>query len=216
MYLAIIAWIIAASALSPLAVWFVSKYCEVELDRTKKVLLYSVLCGAGSAAGALCFITQGVSVAGAMASLTIYAAIIASAVDFICREIPPLMNIIILICSVVICAFDYKNIATHLLGAAVVGGTVLLMYLLSRGKAMGGGDAKLMLSSCLGLGLANSLFAVIVAFPLAAIVQGVRIAAFKKSREFAFGPFLACGIATAYIVGNQAVSWYLSLIGLGG
>ena len=80
--------------------------------------------------------------------------------------------------------------------------------------AFGGGDIKLMAASGLFLGMDA-----IVCAMFFGLLSGGGYAAFmlatkrlKKSDQFAFGPFLAFGLAVAALWGDQIAAWYLSAL----
>ena len=80
--------------------------------------------------------------------------------------------------------------------------------------AFGGGDIKLMAASGLFLGMDA-----IVCAMFFSLLSGGGYAAFmlatkqlKKSDQFAFGPFLAFGLAVAALWGDQIAAWYLSAL----
>jgi len=88
--------------------------------------------------------------------------------------------------------------------AAAAGGFFYLLFGVSGGKWMGGGDVKLALVLGLILGLKNTLIGLLIGFNIAAIVSVVLIASKKMSRKdlIPFGPFLILGAIIAMLWGN--------------
>ena len=90
----------------------------------------------------------------------------------------------------------------------------LTIFLLSRGRAMGFGDAKLALFMGLFLGWPNILVALFAAFFSGALVGIVLIVLKKKGMksEVPFGPFLIGGTFLALLWGKEIVDWYLKFV----
>lgn len=89
----------------------------------------------------------------------------------------------------------------------------LLIVLVSRGKGMGLGDAKLGFLMGLLLGPVNVVVALFSSFILGAII-GVGLIAFKKKQmksEVPFGPFLVTGTVIAMFWGQALANWYSNL-----
>jgi prepilin signal peptidase PulO-like enzyme (type II secretory pathway) len=104
------------------------------------------------------------------------------------------------------------------LGAALVaGGVFYAIAALSKGRAMGGGDIKLVFAMGLLVGLKGTAVAMLLAFNSAAIVGVALIGLKLKHRRdhIPFGPFLVAGTIVAYLYGHSLVDWYLHLNGLG-
>jgi prepilin signal peptidase PulO-like enzyme (type II secretory pathway) len=103
------------------------------------------------------------------------------------------------------------------LGAAfLVGGLFYALAAFSGGRAMGGGDIKLVFMMGLILGLKGMALAMLIAFNSAAIVGIALILSHKKGRRdhIPFGPFLVAGTIIAFLYGQSIVSWYSSINGL--
>lgn len=83
------------------------------------------------------------------------------------------------------------------------------LWLVSRGRWMGFGDAKLALGIGWLLGLANGAAAVTLAFWIGAIVGGLLIFLSRKKysikSNIAFGPFLVIGAFIAFLFGDTLV-----------
>lgn len=81
----------------------------------------------------------------------------------------------------------------------------VLIWLFSKGKLMGLGDAKLMIGIGWMLGLSGGIFAIILAFWIGAVV-GLGIIAFSKKKvgfktELPFAPFLILSIFITFLFG---------------
>ena len=111
--------------------------------------------------------------------------------------------------------FPQHGAVDRLIGAAEISLPMLALALVIPG-AFGGGDIKLMAAAGWFLGWRANLAAMFIA-----LVIGGGYGAFmllsgrlKKGDRFAFGPFLAMGLAAAAFWGDRIVSWYASLIHL--
>ncbi|MCX6722402.1 MAG: A24 family peptidase [Candidatus Staskawiczbacteria bacterium] len=111
------------------------------------------------------------------------------------------------------------------LAAVIASGFFLIIFLLSKGKAMGFGDVKLAILMGFLLGFPSILVALFLAFLLGSIIGllgsiiGValmvipaRAGGEKKSlkSEIPFGPFLITGTFIAIFWGEQIIQWYLN------
>ena len=104
-------------------------------------------------------------------------------------------------------------ILNSLLAAFIVSGFFLIIYLISKGQWMGFGDVKLVVLLGLILGLPNIFLGLFLAFLFGAIIGGGLIL-FKKKKlksQIQFATFLITGTFAAMFLGNNIISWYLSL-----
>ena len=91
---------------------------------------------------------------------------------------------------------------------------LLLIFLISKGKAMGLGDVYLMAAAGLFLGWQRVLVALFIGIILGA-VAGLILKARGGSSEFAFGPWLSIGILIAMLWGWEICNLYSNFTGLG-
>lgn len=104
------------------------------------------------------------------------------------------------------------SLPMHLLGAFVVSVPLLLIDVLSKGRAMGRGDVYLMAAA--GLLLGAKLIAVAFFIGLiTASIAGLIIKYKTQNSQFAFGPFLSIGIAASALYGERILTAYLTYIG---
>ena len=100
----------------------------------------------------------------------------------------------------------------------VSGGIFYILYQVSQGKWLGGGDVKLGL--LIGLLLPNALQAALMLF-LASIlgtITSIFLSVNKKierSSKIAFGPFLIIATIITVLYGPNIIDWYLNLISYG-
>lgn len=104
-------------------------------------------------------------------------------------------------------------ISYYLLAGLIGGGFFLIIVLISKGKWMGMGDAKIGVLMGLLLGLSHLFVALCLAF-LAGAVVSIILLGFKKKglkSEIPFGPFLTGATFIALLWGDILLNWYLNL-----
>ena len=107
--------------------------------------------------------------------------------------------------------FDLANWLHYLLGFIAVSGLFLVIYLVTKGRGIGGGDIKLMAAAGLLLGWQQILLAMMIGAILGSIIHLLLMALKDKDRVLAFGPYLSLGIFIAMLYGSEIMKWYLSI-----
>lgn len=152
---------------------------------------------------------KGFGVAGICSCAAASALIVLSVVDFRTYEIPSGCNAVILAAGLVNLYFDRNAWRSYMVGFIFVSGLLLIIFLISRGSAIGGGDVKLMASAGLLLGWQQ----IILAFAAGCILGSVIHLCFmrKKGRDhvLAFGPYLSIGIWLSMMWGGELIRWYI-------
>ncbi len=133
-------------------------------------------------------------------------------IDAKTKEIPFKINVFIALIAVIHLILHFENWLDYLLGCVVVTTFLLLLFYLSKGGAIGGGDVKLMVGCGLYLGLSMSIFAFLFACIIGSFIHIIRMKFFGASRELAMGPYLAIGVFTALICGEVILNFYFSLL----
>jgi leader peptidase (prepilin peptidase)/N-methyltransferase len=176
------------------------------------VLIYLFLCGGNGIDGLNLKLVGYMVVASCL--------VVTAWIDFKHQIIPDSMwisifvgGIFIVIDAVINGEFSKEYIISKLIGLFTISGLFLIVGLLSGGRAMGGGDVKLMAATGFVLGWK----AVIVSLFFAAIA-GVVFSFFRKiftKQEMRgvipFGPFLAIGVMASAFCGEWIFNKYLSL-----
>lgn len=144
-------------------------------------------------------------------SLVTLALVTLSIIDLKTFEIPVQFNIFILVIGIIMTIIDYRNIVEHIIGFVAVSGFLWFLIIVSRGRAMGGGDCKLMAVCGLILGWKLIIVAFMLGCILGSIIHIARIKISGEERTLAFGPYLAAGIYITYLYGEQILQMYLSL-----
>ena len=99
----------------------------------------------------------------------------------------------------------------YIIGFVGVSCFLLLIYIITKGKGIGGGDIKLMAVSGLILGWKYNILAFILGCILGSVIHLIRMRVSKKDRVLAFGPYLSAGIMIAILYGKPITDWYIGL-----
>ncbi len=136
-----------------------------------------------------------------------------SIIDIKTYEIPPQLTLFIALLGVFHAFFNYNNFYLHLVGMCVLFGILYLLFALSNGKAIGGGDVKLMGACGLFLGLANGVLALVLACFLGSIIHVLLMRFFGAGRVLAMGPYISAGALISFLYGDVIINKYLNFIG---
>ncbi len=162
----------------------------------------------------LLFFMFGLSIQFALGALLSSAFLVLSVIDERTNEIPPQINIFIFVIAVINLLFNLSNLINYILGFAVITGLLLLLFFISKGGAIGGGDVKLMAGCGLLLGFENTILAFVLACVIGSIVHVIRMKFFGKGRVLAMGPYLCIGVFISYLWGENIINWYFALLGI--
>ena len=135
-----------------------------------------------------------------------------SLIDWCTYEIPPGINAFLFILGVAAAVLDRGNLLSHLAGMVCVSGFLGILYLISRGRAIGGGDIKLMFACGLILGWKLIILAFLLGCIIGSVIHLVRIRVQGEGHVLAMGPYLSAGIFLTALWGNAWISWYISLL----
>ena len=137
-----------------------------------------------------------------------------SLIDWDTQMIYDRFHILILLLGIAaLWLFPEHGIRDRIIGASVISIPMLLLSLAIPG-AFGGGDMKLMAASGFFLGRAGIVCAMFFGLLTGGGYGAVMLAKkrLKGNDHFAFGPFLAFGLALSVFFGERIVSWYVSLL----
>ncbi|MEA4966112.1 MAG: prepilin peptidase [Oscillospiraceae bacterium] len=147
----------------------------------------------------------------ALGAMLLSALLVLSVIDLRTREIPAGLNWFILALGILRLLLDLQNWQLHVIGFFAVALPLYLLFLLSGGTAIGGGDVKLMAVCGLFLGWKTVLLGFFLGCALGAVIH-LTLMAFKKAGHvLALGPYLSAGVAISLLWGDAAISWYLTL-----
>lgn len=162
----------------------------------------------------LVFWRYGLSIDSLLYCLLFSALIVLSVIDFRTYEIPLGINIFILTLGLVRLVTDLSNWLSYGIGLFSVSALLLLIYLVTGGRGIGGGDVKLMAATGLLLGWKLNLLGFLLGCILGSMIHICRMKISGEGHVLAMGPYLAMGIAISAMWGEQMIAWYLSFVGL--
>lgn len=140
--------------------------------------------------------------------------IVISMIDWRTYEIPFGCNVIIGILGIVRIILDLTHWYNYVIGFFVVSGLFLIIYWITKGRGIGGGDIKLMAAAGLLLGWQNILLSLMIGSIAGSVIHLTLMKVQGKDRVLAFGPYLAFGIFIAMLYGNEIITWYLGMFHL--
>lgn len=142
------------------------------------------------------------------------ALIVLTVIDLRTYEIPLGINLWILMLGLIHTALDVQNWLTYVIGLFVISVPLLIILLLSRGRAIGGGDVKLMAAAGLLLGWRRILLAFLIGVVAGSVIHLIRMKFWNAGRTLAMGPYLSLGILLAALWGDGWILSYLSMLGM--
>ncbi len=109
---------------------------------------------------------------------------------------------------------DFSVVISSLIGSVALGGLFWLIYQISDGKWIGGGDVRLGFAMGLLLGWQKTLLSLSLAAYIGTLIAITALILGKYSRKMKlpFGPLLIAGWYISFIWGQQAINWYLNLV----
>lgn len=185
------------------------RYCKVKLSAQ-----YPIVEAVNGLLWLLIAFTTGFSLEALLYALMTTALLALSVIDWRTFEIENGFHIYFMALALVQIACDYQNWQLYVLGFFAVSIPLLLMYLLSGGSAIGGGDVKLMAACGLLIGWKDILLALMIGCVVGSIIHLIRMKFFKAGRKLAMGPYLSIGIFVASLWGTQLLNWYLQYLGV--
>lgn len=197
--------------LIPLFSWLFLKgkcrYCKTKISAQYPVIEMINGCGY-----VLIFICNGLNLRSILYVICFSVLTAITVIDWRTYEIPPGLNIAIAVMGAVNLALDYRNFAYYLIGMVSVSGFLLIIYIVSGGRGIGGGDIKLMAAAGLLLGWKHIILALILGCIIGSIVHLTLMKIKNKGRMLAFGPYLSVGIFIVMLFGNKLINWYIGIM----
>lgn len=129
-------------------------------------------------------------------------------IDFRTMIIPPMLNYMIGFLGIIRMIIDYRHFANYMIGFLSVSLFLLILYMISHGKWIGGGDIKLMAATGLLIGWKLNILAFFLGCIYGSVIHILRMKISHKGHVLALGPYLAAGVMTAVLFGDRLISWY--------
>jgi len=161
------------------------------------------------------FAVCGWSIESLLYCLLFSALLVLSIIDLRTYEIPLGINLFILALGLIRVVTDYTDWLNYAIGLLCVSGFLYLLFLVTKGRAIGGGDIKLMAACGLLLGWQNIILAFFLGCIIGAVIHLIRMKVTGEGHMLAMGPYLSLGVMIAALWGQQLIGWYLGILGLG-
>ena len=158
----------------------------------------------------LVFFANGFGIESIIYSLFTSALLVLTVIDWRTYEIPIGINIFIFILGCLRVVLDFSHFSGYLIGFFAVSGLLLLLYIATKGRAIGGGDIKLMAVAGLLLGWKLVLLGFFIGCILGSVIHIIRMKVSGADRVLAMGPYLSAGLFLAMLWGNNFIGWYLN------
>ena len=158
----------------------------------------------------LVFAVNGLNLISIIYALFTSALLVLTVIDWRTYEIPISINIFILVLGCLKVVLDFNNFLDYLIGFFIVSVFLLVLYMITKGRAIGGGDIKLMAVAGLLLGWQLIVLAFLIGCVLGSILHLIRMKVSGADRMLAMGPYLSAGLFIAMLWGNSFINWYLS------
>ena len=157
------------------------------------------------------FAVNGFSLESILYCLFVSALLVLSVIDWRTYEIPIGINIFILVLGILHTALDYSNWLTYVVGIFSVSLFLFLLLWISKGRAIGGGDVKLMAVAGLLLGWKLAILAFFIGCIVGSVIHLLRMKLSGADKVLAMGPYLSVGLFIAALWGNAMIGWYLGM-----
>ena len=160
------------------------------------------------------FMANGFTFSSVLYCLMTSALIVITVIDERTFRIPVSQNLFLGLLGIIMTVYDYRHIVSHLIGAFCVSLFLYGLYYFSSGKAIGGGDIKLMFAAGFLLGWKATVVGFFIGLILGGIYGVICLVrrSHGKNDHFAFGPFLSVGLAIALFCGNIIMNHYIDFI----
>ncbi len=181
--------------------------------KAKLSIQYPVIEALNGALYLTVFARYGLSIDSLLYCLLFSALLALSVIDFRTYEIPTGFNYFILTLGLIRVATDFENWTEYAIGLVAVSTVLYIIYRVSGGAAIGGGDVRLMAATGLLLGWKRNLLAFLLGCIIGSVIHVARMKISKADHVLAMGPYLAVGVALAALWGNEMIGWYLGILG---
>lgn len=158
------------------------------------------------------FYYYGLSIESLLYCLLFSALLALSVIDFRTFEIPVGFNYFILTLGLIRVATDMEDWSTYVIGFLAVSVFLYLLYIVTNGRGIGGGDVKLMATCGLLIGWKLIILSFLLGCILGSVIHIVRMRITKEGHVLAMGPYLSLGVALAVLYGETWIQWYLHTV----
>lgn len=135
-----------------------------------------------------------------------------SVIDFRTFEIPFGFNVFIGVLGLIRLVTDLENWSDYVIGFFAVSIVLQILLVVSKGRAIGGGDVKLMAACGLLIGWKLIWLAFLVGCILGSAIHIIRMKVSGADKVLAMGPYLSAGVLIAALWGNTFLNWYFGML----
>lgn len=182
--------------------------------KQKISIQYPLIEGLNGVLYVIVFAEYGLSIESLLYCLLFSALVALSVIDFRTFEIPIGINIFILALGLIRVITNYTNWPDYAIGLVCVSGFLYILYRVTGGRGIGGGDVKLMGACGLFLGWKLIILSFILGCIIGSVIHLIRMKVTKEGHVLALGPYLSVGVMIAVLWGNQLIEWYLGYLGM--
>ncbi len=158
------------------------------------------------------FAEYGFSMTTLLYCLLFSALVTLSVIDFRTYEIPVGINVFILALGLIRVVTDSANWPDYVIGLVCVSGVLFLIYWVSHGRALGGGDVKLMAACGLLLGWRLIIVGFVAGCIIGSVIHLIRMKISGEGHVLAMGPYLSAGVMVTALWGENFINWYLKYL----
>ncbi len=196
----------------PLLSWMIlggkCRYCKSPISPQ-----YPIIEASNGMLWLLVSIVKGISVDSLLYALLFSSLLTLSVIDFRTYEIPAGINIFILTLGLIMTVLHYTEWLDHVIGFLAVSIPLYALIIATYGRAMGGGDMKLMATAGLLIGWKLIILSFALGCIIGAPIHVLRMKFSGEDRVLAMGPYLSIGIAIATLWGDRLIEIYLRYAG---
>ena len=160
----------------------------------------------------LIFAVNGMNLVSILYCLMASALLALSVIDFRTYEIPFGFNVFIGALGLIRLFSNLDNWSEYVIGFFAVSVLLEIILLVSGGRAIGGGDVKLMAAAGLLLGWKLIILAFFIGCILGSVIHIIRMKVSHAEHVLAMGPYLSVGVLISALWGNQFINWYFGFL----
>lgn len=172
------------------------------MRRKKKVFQYLLTGVVHCGMYLLVFAVNGWNVVSILYCLMASVLLVLSTIDVRTFEIPSRFPGFITIIGLMRIMLDFENRMEYIIGFFSLSVVLFILWMMSGGKAIGGGDVKLVAACGLVLGWRKIWLAFFIACVMGTVIHLIRMRFFGAAKALAMGPYLSAGVMIAALWGE--------------
>lgn len=185
------------------------RYCGASIS-----IQYPIVEVVNGLAYCLIFFVKGLSLNSVLYCFLASALLVLSVIDYRTLEIPFGINVVIMCLSCVHLLLNGQKWLELTLGFFAVSVLLEIIYIVTKGAGIGGGDIKLMAVAGLMLGWKLAYIAFFLGCILGSVIHLLRMKFSGESNVLAMGPYLSAGIFITLLIGEPLINWYMGLLAM--